>query len=41
VICGSGDIAHAHRPNEYVELSQLAQCEAFMDRIVETGFSTP
>jgi acetylornithine deacetylase len=41
VICGPGDIAQAHRPNEYVELSQLAQCEAFMDRIVETGFSTP
>jgi acetylornithine deacetylase len=39
VICGPGDIAQAHRANEYVELGQLARCEAFMDRIVETGFT--
>ena len=39
VICGPGDIAQAHRPNEFVALDQLAQCEAFMNRIVETGFT--
>jgi acetylornithine deacetylase len=39
VICGPGDIAQAHRPNEFVSLEQLAQCERFMDRIVETRFS--
>jgi acetylornithine deacetylase len=39
VICGPGDIAQAHRPNEFVSLEQLAQCEAFMHRIVETGFT--
>jgi acetylornithine deacetylase len=39
VICGPGDIAEAHRPNEYVSLEQLAQCEAFMHRILETGRS--
>jgi acetylornithine deacetylase len=39
VICGPGDIAQAHRPNEFVELEQLAQCERFMERIVETGYS--
>jgi acetylornithine deacetylase len=27
VICGPGDIAEAHRPNEFVALDQLAQCE--------------
>ena len=27
VICGPGDIAEAHRPNEFVALEQLAQCE--------------
>jgi acetylornithine deacetylase len=37
VICGPGDIAEAHRPNEFVALDQLAQCERFMDRILETG----
>jgi len=39
VICGPGDIAEAHRPNEFVALDQLAQCERFMDRILETGFA--
>lgn len=39
VICGPGDIAEAHRPNEFVALEQLAQCEAFMNRILETGFA--
>jgi acetylornithine deacetylase len=39
VICGPGDIAEAHRPNEFVALDQLAQCERFMDRILETGYA--
>jgi acetylornithine deacetylase len=39
VICGPGDIAEAHRPNEFVALEQLAQCEAFMHRILETGYA--
>jgi len=39
VICGPGDIAQAHRPNEFVELAQLAQCEKFMDGILETGYA--
>jgi acetylornithine deacetylase len=39
VICGPGDIAQAHRPNEFVTLEQLAQCERFMDRILETGYA--
>jgi acetylornithine deacetylase len=39
VICGPGDIAQAHGPNEFVSLDQLAQCEAFMERILETGYA--
>jgi len=39
VICGPGDIAEAHRPNEFVALDQLAQCERFMDRILEAGYA--
>src|SRR5882724_3907069 len=39
VICGPGDISEAHRPNEFVALEQLAQCEAFMNRILQTGFT--
>jgi len=34
VICGPGDIAHAHKPNEFVTLEQLARCEAFFDKYV-------
>ena len=30
VICGPGSIVQAHRPNEYVPLTQLAECERFM-----------
>lgn len=34
VICGPGDIAQAHQPDEFLELDQLAQGEAFMDRLL-------
>ncbi|PSC05318.1 acetylornithine deacetylase [Alsobacter soli] len=27
IICGPGDIARAHKPNEYIEASELAACE--------------
>jgi acetylornithine deacetylase len=36
VICGPGSIEEAHRPNEYVSLEQIAQCEAFMLRLMNT-----
>ena len=39
VILGPGDIAEAHRPNEFVSLDQLARCEAFIGRILESGFA--
>ena len=34
VVCGPGSIEQAHRPDEYVELSQLTQCEGFIDRLI-------
>lgn len=34
VICGPGDIAQAHKPDEFITLDQLARCEAFFDRYV-------
>ena len=34
VVCGPGSIDQAHKPNEFVALSQLALCEAFMDRLL-------
>lgn len=33
VVCGPGDIDVAHRPDEYIELHQLAACLDFMDRL--------
>jgi len=35
VVCGPGDIAQAHKPNEFIELSQLAACDKFMVRLSE------
>jgi len=35
VICGPGSIEQAHKPNEYVSLDQLAQCEQFMTNLAE------
>ena len=34
VVCGPGSIAQAHRPDEYIELSQVRACEAFMRRLL-------
>ena len=35
VVCGPGDIAQAHKPNEFITLDQIAKAEAFMDRLVD------
>lgn len=33
VVCGPGSIQQAHKPNEYIELSQVRACETFMHRL--------
>jgi acetylornithine deacetylase len=35
VICGPGDIAVAHRPDEYVSVDQLLRCERFLCALVQ------
>lgn len=35
VICGPGDIAQAHKPDEYVSLEQLAACLTMLDRLAD------
>ena len=35
VVCGPGDIDQAHKPNEFVALTQVAQCESFLRRFVQ------
>ncbi len=36
VICGPGDIAQAHQPNEYITIEQFKAGEAFMERLLDT-----
>jgi acetylornithine deacetylase len=35
VICGPGDIAQAHKPDEFLALDQLAACLAMLDRLAD------
>ena len=35
VVVGPGDIAQAHKPDEFIEPAQLADCEAFIGRLVD------
>lgn len=35
VVCGPGDIAQAHTPNEWIELAQIEECEHFMLRLLD------
>lgn len=36
VICGPGNIEQAHRPDEYVALDQLEQCEKFLTALINS-----
>jgi acetylornithine deacetylase len=40
VICGPGHIDQAHKPDEFVALAQLAECEAFLRRVVAAASGT-
>jgi acetylornithine deacetylase len=35
VICGPGSIEQAHRPNEWIALDQVQQCETFFRRLIQ------
>ncbi|MFO1236104.1 MAG: acetylornithine deacetylase [Alphaproteobacteria bacterium] len=35
LVCGPGDIAEAHQPDEFIEASQIPLCEAFMRRLMK------
>ncbi|MDF0598253.1 acetylornithine deacetylase [Psychromarinibacter halotolerans] len=40
LVCGPGDIARAHRADEYIAVAELGDCDAFLGRLVnrlETG----
>ena len=34
VICGPGSMAQGHMPDEYIEVAQLARCEAMLDALL-------
>jgi acetylornithine deacetylase len=34
VVCGPGNIREAHKPDEYIEISQVAEGEAFLRRLI-------
>lgn len=36
MVCGPGDIQQAHKADEFVALEQLAQCEAFLHKVVDS-----
>ena len=33
IVCGPGDIAQAHKPNEFVAIAQLQRCEDFLRKL--------
>ena len=37
IICGPGSIEQAHKPNEYVDLPQLEQCETFLSALIQAA----
>jgi acetylornithine deacetylase len=36
VVCGPGDIAQAHQPDEFIEISEFQRGEAFLRRMINT-----
>ncbi|MBT3702214.1 MAG: acetylornithine deacetylase [Alphaproteobacteria bacterium] len=35
VVCGPGDIAQAHKPNEFIAVSQIDECTDFLHRLMD------
>ena len=35
VVCGPGDVAQAHQPNEFIALDQIEACAAFLRRLTD------
>ena len=37
VVCGPGNILQAHKPDEYIDISQIDACEAFLRKLIEVA----
>jgi len=35
VVCGPGDIAQAHQPDEYLDVAEFQAGQRFMERLLE------
>jgi acetylornithine deacetylase len=35
IVCGPGSIEQAHKPDEFISLDQIVQCEAFLRRLMD------
>ena len=35
IVCGPGDIAQAHQPDEFIEIGQIDACLDFLERIAQ------
>ena len=36
IVCGPGSITEAHKPNEFIEVEQLKQCQIFLEKIFKS-----
>ena len=34
VVCGPGDMAQGHQPDEFIDVAQLDACDAMIDRLI-------
>ncbi len=41
VVCGPGSVDQAHKPNEFIELAQVAECEKFLRALLERMTQNP
>jgi acetylornithine deacetylase len=39
IVCGPGSIEQAHKPDEFIALDQVAQCEAMLRRMIRRAAS--
>ena len=35
IVCGPGNIREAHKPNEWIKLSEISACDAFLGRLLD------
>ena len=36
IVCGPGRIDEAHKPNEFISISQINKCKSFLEKIIQS-----